>query len=292
MFEGSYVALITPMTDAGELDETALRHLVNWHVDNATHGLVPVGTTGESPTLSGDEHRRVLELVIEESNGRLPVIAGCGSNSTREALAFHDHAKQLGADAALHVTGYYNRPSQKGIVEHFKAINASSELPIIVYNIPPRAVVDIIPETMAELAALEFVLGVKDATRDLARPGLERLLIKKPFSYFSGEDGTAVAYNAAGGMGCISVTANVAPQLCSAMQTACKHGDFKNAQRIQQQLMPLHQALALEPSPAGIKYACSQLELCTPKARLPIITLSDCTKKKIDAALQQLNLLH
>ncbi len=288
MFEGSYVALITPMTLDGELDIPALRHLVNWHIEQGSDGLVPAGTTGESPVLSAEEHREIIRVVVEEASGRVPVIAGCGSNNTREALEFHDYAHQHGADGALHVTGYYNRPSQQGIYQHFETLSLSNDLPIIVYNIPPRTTVDISAETMARLAALPTVVGVKDATRDLARPGMEQMKIDGPFSYFSGEDATAVAYNAAGGNGCISVTANVAPALCASLQKACKDNDYRKAMNIQRQLMPLHDALFNEPSPAGIKYACASRGLCTETLRLPLIGLADDSRALIDAALQTL----
>ncbi len=291
MFAGSYVALITPMTTSGKLDEFALRRLVAWHIQNGTDGLVPAGTTGESPVLSGKEHRKVIRIVVEEARGKIPVIAGCGSNSTAEALAFHDYAHKIGADGALHVTGYYNRPSQEGIFRHFEVLSHGNALPIIVYNIPARAVVDISPDTMARLAALPTVVGVKDATTDLARPAMERQRIQKDFSHLSGEDGTAVAYNAAGGNGCISVTANIAPTLCASMQKACADNDFLSARKIQDRLMPLHEALFVEPSPAGIKYACSRLGLCSEVLRLPMVGLQDSTRLKIDNALQGLSLV-
>ncbi|MGQ7847238.1 4-hydroxy-tetrahydrodipicolinate synthase [Granulosicoccus sp. 3-233] len=288
MFEGSLVAMITPMTLDGMLDEPALRRLVNWHIEQGSNGLVPAGTTGESPVLSAEEHRDVIRIVIDETRGRVPVIAGCGSNNTREALAFHDYAHQQGADGALHVTGYYNRPSQQGIYRHFEALSESNELPIIVYNIPPRSTVDISADTMARLATLPSVVGVKDATRDLARPAIEQMKIDAPFSYLSGEDATAVAYNAAGGNGCISVTANVAPALCARLQQACRDNDYQTARDIQRRLMPLHEALFREPSPAGIKYACATRGLCTETLRLPLISLEDDSKELIDAALQSL----
>ncbi len=210
MFSGSYVALVTPFIN-GKLDETALRRMVNWQLDNGTHGLVPVGTTGESPTLSEKEHKRVVEIVVEENNGRVPVIAGAGSNNPVEALAYARHAKELGADAVLCVAGYYNRPNQDGLYAHFEYIAQGVDIPMIIYNIPPRAIVDIEPKTMAKLAALENVVGVKDATGDISRISLERLALGNDFSYLSGDDLASVAYNAVGGNGCISVTANVAP---------------------------------------------------------------------------------
>ena len=291
MFEGSLVALITPMSTDGAVDHVALRALVQWHIEKGSHGLVPVGTTGESPVLSADEHHEVLETVVGAVAGQIPVIAGCGSNNTAEAARFHEHATALGADGALHVTGYYNRPSQEGIYRHFEVLNSLSDLPIIVYNIPPRAVVDISAQTMGRLSELKNVVGVKDATADLARPGLEGLFIDQPFCYLSGEDATAVAYNAAGGMGCISVTANVAPALCARMQSACLEGDFPTAMAIQQTLMPLHHALFQEPSPAGIKYACSKLGLCETTLRLPLIELEERSKAMIDSAMDALGLV-
>lgn len=290
MFEGSYVALITPMTCAGELDEKALQNLVHWHIKNGTNGLVPVGTTGESPALSNDEHKRVVEVVIKEAQSQIKVIAGCGSNNTKEAIDFHLSAFEAGADAALHVTGYYNRPSQEGIYQHFAELNSTCELPIIVYNVPSRTIVDISIDTMARIAMLDHVVGVKDATKDLSRPGLERLKIHKPFSYLTGEDATAVAYNASGGMGCISVTANVAPSLCAQMQSAWRSGNYQVAMEIQQSLAPLHDALFREPSPAGAKYACSRLGLCSDSLRLPITELGENTKKEIDQVMDALEL--
>jgi len=277
MFSGSYVALVTPFIN-GKLDETALRRMVNWQLDNGTHGLVPVGTTGESPTLSEKEHKRVVEIVVEENNGRVPVIAGAGSNNPVEALAYARHAKELGADAVLCVAGYYNRPNQDGLYAHFEYIAQGVEIPMIIYNIPPRAIVDIEPKTMAKLAALKNVVGVKDATGDIARISLERLALGSDFSYLSGDDLASVAYNAVGGNGCISVTANVAPSRCSAMQTACLKGDFKEAKRIHDELTPLHAAMFNEPSPAGVKYAASLLDLCNEESRLPVMPLSQESK--------------
>ena len=277
MFSGSYVALVTPFIN-GKLDETALRRMVNWQLDNGTHGLVPVGTTGESPTLSEKEHKRVVEIVVEENNGRVPVIAGAGSNNPVEALAYARHAKELGADAVLCVAGYYNRPNQDGLYAHFEYIAQGVEIPMIIYNIPPRAIVDIEPKTMAKLAALKNVVGVKDATGDISRISLERQALGNDFSYLSGDDLASVAYNAVGGNGCISVTANVAPSRCSAMQMACLKGDFKEAKRIHDELTPLHAAMFNEPSPAGVKYAASLLGLCNEESRLPVMPLSQESK--------------
>jgi 4-hydroxy-tetrahydrodipicolinate synthase len=289
MFSGSFVALITPMTPSGSLDLDALTKLVQWHIESGTHGLVPVGTTGEASTLSKEEHRLVLKLVVDEVEKKIPVIAGCGSNNTAEAIELHNYAHSIGADAALHVTSYYNRPSQEGIFRHFEALDRTNELPIVVYNVPARAVVDISATTMGRISELDSVVGVKDATNDLARPYLERLAIDAPFCQLSGEDGTALAYNVSGGVGCISVTANVMPSLCAAMQSACLNNDFETAMAIQELLAPLHEALFLEPSPAGVKYACSTLNRCDDHVRLPLVGVSDKTKSKIDAAIQQTN---
>lgn len=286
MFEGSYVALITPFTRSGKLDEDALRRLVQWHIKNGSDGIVPVGTTGESPVLSEQEHLRVVELVVEEAAGKIRIIAGCGSNNTAEALKYHAHAYEHGADGALHVTGYYNRPSQEGIYQHFKALATLNDLPIIVYNVPARSVISIDIDTMARLSRLPSVIGVKDATRDLSRPCLEKHHIQVPFDFLSGEDATTVAYNAAGGRGCISVTANVAPKQCAEMQHACLAGDFQRAMYIQSRLTPLHQALFDEPSPAGIKYACSKVGLCLETIRLPLVQVTAKTRTTIDEALE------
>ena len=290
MIAGSLVALVTPFRN-NELDEDAVSSMVRWHIEQGTHGLVPVGTTGESATLTEKEHCRVIELVVAEAAGRIPIVAGAGSNNTREAIFYNDAAQDLGADATLHVAGYYNRPSQEGLFRHFEAVHEASRIPIIVYNIPPRAIVDILPETMARIAALPRVVGVKDATGDLTRPIREKLLIEDEFSFLSGEDGSAVSYNAAGGNGCISVTANVAPAICSEMQTACAKGDYTTATHIQERLMPLHMALFAEPSPAGVKYASSLLGLCDESCRLPIVPLSGQSKSAIRDAMTGLELI-
>ena len=252
MITGSIVALITPFRN-DDVDYDALSALVRWHIERGTNGIVPVGTTGESATLSEDEHRRVVDNVVKTVDGRVPVIAGAGSNNPQEAIAYSNYAAESGADATLHVAGYYVRPNQKGLFQHFEAVHDATRLPIVVYNIPPRAVVDIEPETMARIAELPRVIGVKDATGDLTRPLLERTLIGNSFSYLSGEDATAVAYNASGGNGCISVTANVAPAQCADMQKACAEGDYERAMAIQDTLLPLHVAMFREPSPAGAK---------------------------------------
>jgi 4-hydroxy-tetrahydrodipicolinate synthase len=291
MFKGSIVALITPFSD-GEVDEQSIRKLVDWHVEQGTHGIVPCGTTGESPTLSHDEHMQVTEIVVEQADGRLPVIAGAGSNSTIEAVELTKHAKEAGADGVLHVTGYYNKPSQEGIYQHFKAINDAVDIPIIVYNIPPRAIVDISVDTMARLAALPNVVGVKDATADLSRPSREQMAIDDDWCQLSGEDGTALAYMAHGGDGCISVSANVAPKQCSEFQEACMAGDFKTALEYQHRLMPLHVALFLEPSPGGVKHAAGQLGLCSPEVRLPMVPPTRPTQEKVEGALRHAGLLN
>ena len=290
MIEGSLVALITPFRN-DEIDEDALRKMVRWQIEQGTDGIVPMGTTGESATLNVNEHTRVTEIVVEETAARIPVIAGAGSNSTRSAINNNARAQEVGADAALHVAGYYNRPSQEGLFRHFEAVHTASSIPIIVYNIPPRAIVDIQPETMARIAALPRIVGVKDATGDLTRPIREQLLIDSEFSFLSGEDGTAVAYNAAGGNGCISVTANVAPSLCSEMQKACRDSNFAAAAEIQKRLMPLHMALFIEPSPAGVKYAASLLGLCEEFCRLPMVPLSQGAKSTIRDAMSRLDLI-
>ncbi len=289
MFTGSYVALITPF-DGDAVDEDALVRLIHWHIDQGTHGIVPVGTTGESPTLGHDEHKRVVELTVKTVAGRLPVVAGAGSNSVREAIDFSRHAQSVGADALLHVAGYYNRPNQEGMYQHFKAVHDACELPIIIYNIPPRCVVGVDVDTLVRLAKLPRIVGVKDATCDLGRPGRERVRIEGEFSWLSGEDATAVAYNASGGRGCISVTANVAPALCAQMQSACQSGDFGAALSIQDRLMPLHEALFAEPSPAGAKYAVARLGLCADTCRLPIVPLTEATRARIDAAMERAGL--
>jgi len=290
MIKGSLVAIVTPFRGDG-LDEDALQNMVRWHIEQGTHGIVPVGTTGESATLTEQEHCRVIELVVQAAEGRVPVVAGAGSNNTREAIFYNEHAQKFGADATLHVAGYYNKPSQEGLFRHFEALSDVSEIPIVVYNIPPRATVDILPETMARIAALPNIVGVKDATADLTRPLCERLLIKGEFSFLSGEDGSAVAYNAAGGNGCISVTANIAPALCAEMQTACLDGDFKKAMNIQDRLMPLHLALFAEPNPVGAKYAASLLGHCDEFCRLPMVPLSSDSKAAIHGAMTGLGLI-
>ncbi|WP_026959164.1 4-hydroxy-tetrahydrodipicolinate synthase [Aliagarivorans taiwanensis] len=290
MFKGSIVALVTPFRD-GEVDYEAIKALVEWHVEQGTHAIVPVGTTGESPTLTHDEHVQVVKTVVEQAAGRVPVIAGAGSNNPVEAIEYTRQAQQAGADATLHVAGYYNRPKQPGLYQHFKMVHDATDIPIVVYNIPPRAVVDVEPETMAELAKLPRIVGVKDATGDLSRPLFERQLIDGEFCWLSGEDATAVAYNLSGGQGCISVTANVAPKLCAQMQQATLDGDYALAQSIQDKLIPLHQAMFAEPSPAGAKYAVSLLGKCQPECRLPVMELSEATKQCITDVMRELELI-
>ncbi|MGZ5937156.1 MAG: 4-hydroxy-tetrahydrodipicolinate synthase [Rhizomicrobium sp.] len=282
--KGSIPALITPM-QGGKVDEAAFRKLVSWQIAEGSHGLVPCGTTGESPTLSHEEHMRVVEICVEEANGRVPVIAGAGSNSTAEAIMLSRHAKKVGADAVLSVTGYYNKPSQEGLYRHFAAVAAAVDIPILLYNIPGRAIVDISVETMARLSEIANIIGVKDATANLMRPTRERAACGKNWRMMSGEDGTALGYMAHGGHGCISVTANVAPRLCAEFQNACMNDDFQKALVLQDRLMPVHDAMFVEPSPAPVKYAGSLLGLCTDEVRLPLVPATDNARAVIRAAL-------
>jgi len=291
MFKGSLPALVTPFTPQGEVDLPALKKLVEWHISEGSDGLVPVGTTGESPTLSHDEHRQVVEEVVRVSAGRIPVIAGAGSNSTREAIGLVQHAQAAGADAALVVTPYYNKPTQIGLVAHFTALHDASELPIIIYNIPGRSVIDMTPETMGELAKLPRIIGVKDATGKLERVSMQRATCGKDFVQLSGNDDTALGFNAHGGVGCISVTANVAPKLCAEFQAATRAGDYTKALEYQDRLMPLHIAIFLEPGVSGAKYAMSKLGLCSDRVRLPLVGLTDETKAAIDSALAHAGLI-
>src|SRR5206468_9518652 len=255
-FRGSFTALVTPFKN-GSLDEAAFRSLVSWQIAEGTHGLVPVGTTGESPTVSHDEHKRVVEWCIEEAAGRVPVIAGAGSNSTKEAIELAEHAEKAGASAVLVVTPYYNKPTQEGLYRHFKAINDAIGIPIIIYNIPPRSVIDMSVDTMARLFELENIAGVKDATANVVRVSQQRAAMGEGFNQFSGEDASAIGFMAHGGHGCISVTSNVAPRLCAEFQDACLKGDYGTALKLQDKLMPLHTALFLDTSPAPVKYALS-----------------------------------
>jgi 4-hydroxy-tetrahydrodipicolinate synthase len=289
MFKGSFTALITPF-DNGALDEDAFRRLVEFQLRSGTHGLVPVGTTGESPTLSHDEHNRVVELCVKQTAGRAPVIAGAGSNSTAEAIELVRHAKAVGAQAALVVTPYYNKPTQEGLFQHYRAINDAVNLPVIIYNIPPRSVIDMSVATMARLFALPNIVGVKDATANLARVSQQRAEMGPEFNQLSGEDATALGYMAHGGHGCISVTANIAPRLCAEFQNACLAGDYARALELQDRLMPLHDALFCETSPAPVKYAAECLGLCKAEVRLPMVPASANARKAVDEAMRKADL--
>ncbi|MDH3579695.1 MAG: 4-hydroxy-tetrahydrodipicolinate synthase [Hyphomicrobiales bacterium] len=290
-FKGSFTALITPFKNGG-LDEEAFQQLVDWQIEQGTHGLVPVGTTGESPTLSHDEHKRVVELCVEAAAGRVPVIAGAGSNATAEAVELTIHAKEAGADGVLVVTPYYNKPTQEGLYQHYKAINDAADIPIIIYNIPGRSVVDMSVDTMARLFKLPNIVGVKDATADLARASQQRAAMGPEFNMMTGEDASALGFMAHGGVGCISVTANIAPAHCAEFQNACLAGDFGRALEIQDRLMPVHDAMFVESNPGPVKYAAERLGLCSSKTRLPLAPISDATKKTVDAALVASGLLN
>lgn len=291
MLKGSMPALVTPFKN-GAVDVDTLKSLVDWHIEQGSHGLVPVGTTGESPTLTHEEHEMVVAEVVKAGAGRIPVIAGAGSNNTAESLRFMAHAKEVGATAALVVTPYYNKPTQAGLIAHFKTLHDACELPIVIYNIPSRSVVDMSPQTMGELAKLPRIIGVKDATGDLARVCEQRITCGADFLQISGEDATAHGFNAQGGIGCISVTANAAPKLCAELQNACRAGDYATALDLQDKLMPLHQAIFTEPGLVGAKYAMSQLGLCSDEVRLPLTPLSDSTKSLIRDALRHAGLLN
>ncbi|WP_323766456.1 4-hydroxy-tetrahydrodipicolinate synthase [Antarctobacter sp.] len=290
MFKGSMPALVTPFKD-GAVDFDTLKKLVEWHIAEGSHGLVPVGTTGESPTLTHTEHEAVIACVVEAVAGRIPVIAGAGSNNTAEAIRFTEYAARVGADGALVVTPYYNKPTQAGLIAHFTAVHDCADIPIIIYNIPGRSVVDMLPATMGELAKLPRIVGVKDATGDLARVCYQRITCGTDFIQVSGEDATAHGFNAQGGIGCISVTANVAPKLCSQLQEACLAGDYAKALEIQDKLMPLHQAIFTEPGLVGAKYGMARLGLCSEEVRLPLLPLTDATKTKMDVALVHAGLI-
>lgn len=291
MIRGSIPALVTPFKD-GVVDLDALKTLVDWHVEQGSHGLVPVGTTGESPTLSHAEHEMVVEAVVKAAAGRIPVIAGAGSNNTAEGIRLIRHAEAVGADAALVVTPYYNKPTAEGMIAHFTAMHDACTLPIIIYNIPGRSVVDMKPDTMAELARLPRIIGVKDATGDIARVSQQRAACGPDFVQLSGEDATALGFNAHGGVGCISVTANVAPRLCAEFQEALLAGDFRTALDYQDRLMPLHVAIFLEPGVAGAKYALSRLGLIEDEVRLPLVPVTAPTRERIDAAMRHAGLLN
>ena len=291
MFKGSIVAIVTPFKN-GKIDETSLRNLVNWHIDEGTHGIVPVGTTGESPTLDHSEHREVVEIVIDQVNNRVPVIAGAGSNSTSEAISLLMHAESVGADAALIVTPYYNKPTQEGLYEHFKAINrASMGIPIIIYNIPPRSIVDMSIEVMGQLSNLENIIGVKDATSDLSRVEKQKKQCKDGFLQFSGEDITAFEFMKYGGNGCISVTANVLPKLCSDFQNLCIEGNYDEALKIHKKLEPMHNALFIETSPSPVKYVLSKMGRIEDELRLPLVSIRQETKEILDKVISDLDLI-
>ena len=294
MFNGSIVALITPFKD-NQLDEECYISLIHHHLNNGTSGLVPAGTTGESPTLSHNEHKRVIEICVKESKGKIPVIAGTGSNSTQEAISLTQHAERSGADAALVVTPYYNKPTQEGLYQHFKSINDNSSIPIIIYNIPPRSVVDMSVDTMARLFELKNIIGVKDATGDLNRVDQQKNKMGKEFVQLSGEDATALEFNLRGGVGCISVTANVAPKLCSEFQNASLSKNnsnlMANANDINDKLMPLHKSLFIESSQSPVKYAASILKLAPEDVRLPLVKVTDKTKKTVKSAMAHAGLI-
>jgi 4-hydroxy-tetrahydrodipicolinate synthase len=290
MIKGSLPALVTPFRN-GQLDLDTLKKLVEWHVEQGSHGLVPVGTTGESPTLSHEEHDLVVQTVIKVAAGRIPVIAGAGSNNTIETVRLVTAAKKAGADAALVVTPYYNKPTQRGLIAHYEEA-AKCGLPIIIYNIPGRSVVDMAPATMGELAKLPMIVGVKDATGDLSRVPKQRITCGTDFIQLSGEDATALGFNAHGGFGCISVTANVAPKLCAEFQQATLAGDYKTALDYQDRLMPLHEAIFIEPGVAGAKYGLSLLGMCSDEVRSPLTTLTDETKDRIRAAMVHAGLIN
>ena len=290
MFKGSIPAVITPFIN-NEVDYDSLLKVLNFLIDNGSDGLVPCGTTGESPTLSHEEHKKIIEETIRIADKRVPVIAGTGSNNTLEAVEYTAHAEKSGADAALIVTPYYNKPTQSGLYEHFKAIADKTNIPIIIYNIPGRSIVDMTIETMIELSKIKKIVGVKDATNDLFRPLLTRKKMQNDFCYLSGEDGTALAYLAQGGHGCISVTANVAPKLCSDLHSAWQNGNISKAQEINLKLSSLHNALFIESSPGPVKYAASLLGLCNKKTRLPLSEIKDDTKILVKNCLEELQLL-
>jgi 4-hydroxy-tetrahydrodipicolinate synthase len=288
-FKGSITALITPFKE-GKIDVPAFRKLVEWQIDQGTHGLVPCGTTGESPTLTHEEHRQVIELCIEAAAGRVPVIAGTGSNSTAEAVELTRHAKDAGADGVLVVTPYYNKPTQEGLYLHYKAINDCADIPILIYNIPGRSVIDMTVDTMARLFKLSNIVGVKDATANMARVSQQRAAMGADFVQLSGEDATALGFMAHGGAGCISVTANIAPALCAEFQLACLAGNFRLALQLQDRLMPVHEALFVESNPGPVKYAASKLGLCTGETRLPLAPITAASRKRVDDALAAVGL--
>ena len=294
MFKGSIVALVTPFKDSN-LDEEAFISIIHYHLKNGTNGLVPGGTTGESPTITHDEHKKIIEICVKESNGKIPVIAGTGSNSTDEAISLTKFAEKAGANAALVVTPYYNKPTQEGLYHHYKAINDNCGIPIIIYNIPPRSVVDMSVDTMARLFELKNIIGVKDATANLDRVTQQKNKMGDKFVQLSGEDGTALEFNLRGGNGCISVTANIAPKLCSEFQEAslAKNNNnlISNAKQINEKLLPLHNSLFIESNPSGVKYGASLLGLCSEEVRLPLVKTTAPTKKIVKSAMSNAGLL-
>ncbi|MGN6471072.1 MAG: 4-hydroxy-tetrahydrodipicolinate synthase [Rhizobiaceae bacterium] len=293
MFRGSFTALVTPFRQDGSLDEKAFAELVEWQIGEGTQGLVPVGTTGESPTLSHEEHRRVVEICVETARGRVPVIAGAGSNNTTEAIALAQYAEKVGADAVLVVTPYYNKPNQRGLYAHFAAVAEATRLPIFIYNIPPRSIIDMTPETMGRLARdFTNIVGVKDATAKVDRVSDQRATCGADFIQLSGEDASALGFNAHGGVGCISVTSNVAPRLCAEFQEASLSGDRDRAIELQDRLMPLHRALFIEPNPAGPKYALSRLGRMENAVRSPMVPVEAETASRIDAAMKHAGLIN
>ncbi|MFX0542776.1 4-hydroxy-tetrahydrodipicolinate synthase [Roseovarius sp. S4756] len=291
MIKGSLPALVTPLKD-GAVDFDTLAKLVEWHIEEGSNGLVPVGTTGESPTLTHAEHMKVVEEVVRVADRRIPIVAGAGSNNTAETVAFMRHAHKVGADAALVVTPYYNKPTQAGLIAHFTAAHDSCDLPIIIYNIPGRSSVDMLPVTMGELAKLPRIIGVKDATGDLARVCAQRITCGTDFVQVSGEDATAHGFNAQGGIGCISVTANAAPKLCAQLQAACLAGNYAEALKLQDRLMPLHHAIFIEPGLVGVKYAMSLLGKCSPEVRSPLVPLTEGTKALVERGMRHAGLLN
>jgi 4-hydroxy-tetrahydrodipicolinate synthase len=290
-FRGSFTALVTPFKNGG-VDEGAFRNIVEWQIAEGTNGLVPVGTTGESPTLSHDEHNKVVDWCVDQAKGRVPVVAGAGSNSTKEAIDLAKHAEQAGADAVLVVTPYYNKPTQEGMYQHFKAINDAIGIPIIIYNIPPRSVIDMSVDTMKRLFELKNIAGVKDATANMTRTSQQRAALGPDFNQLSGEDITALGFNAHGGHGCISVTSNVAPRLCSEFQAACQRGDYATALKLQDKLAPLHIDIFCETSPAPIKYAMSLIGKCSDEVRLPMVPASEHARTKVRAAMVHAGLIN
>jgi 4-hydroxy-tetrahydrodipicolinate synthase len=290
-FRGSFTALVTPFKN-GAVDEKAFRELVDWQIAEGTNGLVPVGTTGESPTLSHDEHKRVVEWCVDQAKKRVPVIAGAGSNSTAEAIDFSKHAEKAGADAVLIVTPYYNKPTQEGLYQHFKAINDAINIPIIIYNIPPRSVIDMSVDTMKRLYELKNIAGVKDATASMVRVSQQRAAMGEGFNQLSGEDGTCLGFMAHGGHGCISVTSNVAPRLCAEFQSACLKGDYATALKLHDKLMPLHQNLFIETNPSPAKYALAVLGKISDDVRLPMVPLSEKSKAAVRDAMVHAGLIN